>query len=44
VVVSSENFAAVRERALERAKLFSWQRTAERTREVYDAARRVFRR
>lgn len=43
-VASPEKFAAIRERALKRSELFSWQRTAERTREVYDAARRVFRR
>jgi glycosyltransferase involved in cell wall biosynthesis len=41
---SPEDFSAVRDRAVERAKSFSWQRTAERTREVYDAAVRVFRR
>jgi len=40
---SPENFANMREKAVERAKHFSWKRTAERTREVYDAARRIFR-
>ncbi|MBZ5603044.1 MAG: glycosyltransferase family 4 protein [Acidobacteriia bacterium] len=38
-----ENFAGVKQRALDRAREFSWDRTAERTREVYDAAVRVFR-
>lgn len=38
-----ENFADHRARGLERARSFSWERTAERTREVYDAAVRVFR-
>jgi glycosyltransferase involved in cell wall biosynthesis len=38
------NFAGLRDLAVARAHEFSWQRTAERTREVYDAARRVFRR
>jgi glycosyltransferase involved in cell wall biosynthesis len=37
-------FREIRERACRRAREFSWQRTAERTREVYDAARRIFRR
>ena len=37
------SFASLRERAIKRAREFSWQRTAERTREVYDAAVRVFR-
>jgi len=44
VAAAPKKFTAMRERALDRAKLFSWQRTAERTREVYDAARRIFRR
>ena len=43
IAESPENFAALRERALGRAREFSWQRTAERTREVYAEARRVFR-
>lgn len=37
-----ENFAAIRAQALKRARDFSWTRTAQRTREVYDAACRVF--
>jgi glycosyltransferase involved in cell wall biosynthesis len=44
VAAAPGNFSALRNRGLERARQFSWQRTAERTREVYDAARRVFRR
>jgi glycosyltransferase involved in cell wall biosynthesis len=36
-------FAPLRERALARAAQFSWRTTAERTREVYDEARRRFR-
>ncbi len=36
-------FEAYREKALARARQFSWQRTARRTREVYDAAARIFR-
>lgn len=39
---SPENFDAMRARALGRAREFSWRMTARRTREVYDAARRVF--
>lgn len=37
-----ENFAAIRVKALARAAQFSWQKTARRTREVYDAAADVF--
>jgi glycosyltransferase involved in cell wall biosynthesis len=37
-----ENLAAIRAQALVRARNFSWTRTAQRTREVYDAACRVF--
>jgi glycosyltransferase involved in cell wall biosynthesis len=37
-----EKFAGGRERAVERAQSFSWRLTAERTREVYAEARRVF--
>lgn len=37
-----ENFAGNRAQALVRARDFSWTRTAQRTREVYDAACRVF--
>ena len=43
IAAAPEKFADVRARALLRARDFSWQRTAERTREVYDAAIRVFR-
>jgi glycosyltransferase involved in cell wall biosynthesis len=39
---SLENFAGLRERAIARAREFSWQRTARLTREVYEAARGVF--
>jgi glycosyltransferase involved in cell wall biosynthesis len=42
VARSPENFADLRERALARAREFTWQRTARLTREVYDAARRLF--
>jgi glycosyltransferase involved in cell wall biosynthesis len=42
VAAQPENFSAFKERGLERALQFSWQRTAERTREVYDEAKRVF--
>jgi glycosyltransferase involved in cell wall biosynthesis len=38
-----EKFASVRVQAIERARSFSWRTTAERTREVYAEARRVFR-
>jgi glycosyltransferase involved in cell wall biosynthesis len=38
-----EKFESLRGRAIERAKSFSWNSTAERTREVYAEARRVFR-
>ncbi|MGH9594668.1 MAG: glycosyltransferase family 4 protein [Bryobacteraceae bacterium] len=40
---SSDKFAGLRERALDRASSFSWRNTARLTREVYDAATRVFR-
>ncbi len=43
VAEAPENFSAVRQRGLSRARQFSWRRTAERTREVYDTARRAFR-
>jgi len=43
VCESAEKFAELRERAVKRSREFSWRSTAERTREVYDAARRVFR-
>ncbi len=39
---SPENFAGLRERAIARAREFSWQRTARLTREVYETARGVF--
>jgi len=39
---SCERFAEVRQRALVRAREFSWESTARQTREVYDAARRLF--
>ncbi len=42
VARAPESFAALRERALARSRDFSWTRTARRTREVYDAARRAF--
>ena len=44
IAAAPEKFADLRDSALARSREFSWQRTAERTREVYDAARRVFRR
>lgn len=37
-----EKFRTLRERALERSRDFTWRRTAQRTREIYDAARRRF--
>jgi glycosyltransferase involved in cell wall biosynthesis len=37
-----ERFTALKERALQRAHEFSWENTARKTREVYDAARRYF--
>ena len=43
VADTPENFASLRGWALQRAREFSWRRTAEQTQEVYDAARRVFR-
>jgi glycosyltransferase involved in cell wall biosynthesis len=41
VVSNPENFAELRARALRRAADFSWERTARKTREVYDAAIRL---
>ncbi len=38
-----EKFEPLRARAIERSRLFSWRSTAERTREVYAEARRLFR-
>jgi glycosyltransferase involved in cell wall biosynthesis len=42
VLVQPELRAGMRERALARAREFSWQRTARLTREVYEEARRRF--
>jgi len=42
VAASPEKFAGMKEKALARAAQFSWQKTARRTREVYDAASRAF--
>jgi glycosyltransferase involved in cell wall biosynthesis len=42
VASAPENFADLRERAIARAAEFTWQGTAQRTREVYEAARRAF--
>jgi glycosyltransferase involved in cell wall biosynthesis len=42
VAANSGSFDEVRRRALARAAQFSWQKTARRTREVYDAATRAF--
>jgi alpha-1,3-rhamnosyl/mannosyltransferase len=39
VAQKPQEFAALREKALARSALFTWQKTAQRTREVYDAAR-----
>jgi glycosyltransferase involved in cell wall biosynthesis len=44
VARSPANFSEMRQRALARARELTWQRTARRTREVYDAARRIFER
>jgi len=43
-IVAAEpgKFADLRERAVERASKFTWRETARRTREVYDAAARLF--
>jgi glycosyltransferase involved in cell wall biosynthesis len=43
VADAPSSFVPLRERALERAAQFSWRTTAERTRAVYDEARRRFR-
>lgn len=43
IAAAPENFDEIRSLALRRANAFSWQRTAELTREVYDAAVRAFR-
>ena len=42
VASAPDRFSELRERALQRSAEFTWQRTARLTREVYDAARRVF--
>lgn len=42
VLESPERFEEMRARAIARAREFSWRRTAEGTREVYDAARAWF--
>jgi glycosyltransferase involved in cell wall biosynthesis len=42
VAKNSDGFDEVRQRALGQATQFSWQKTARRTREVYDAAARIF--
>jgi glycosyltransferase involved in cell wall biosynthesis len=41
---SAERFEGLRRRGVERAARFTWRETARRTREVYDAAVRVFKR
>jgi glycosyltransferase involved in cell wall biosynthesis len=41
VACAPENFADLRSRALRRAAEFSWERTAHKTREVYDAVIRL---
>jgi glycosyltransferase involved in cell wall biosynthesis len=43
IAEAPHNFAPLRERALRRARQFSWRRTAELTQEVYAEACRVFR-
>jgi glycosyltransferase involved in cell wall biosynthesis len=43
IAEAPHNFAPLRERALRRAKQFSWRRTAELTQEVYAEACRVLR-
>lgn len=43
VARSPGSFGDLRDRAIKRAREFTWSRTARCTREVYDAARRVFR-
>jgi len=43
VAAFPENFAAIRAKALVRAAQFSWQKTAQLTREVYDRASHIFR-
>lgn len=43
IAESPHNFAPFRERAIRRARQFSWRSTAELTQDVYEEARRVFR-
>jgi glycosyltransferase involved in cell wall biosynthesis len=43
VARSNRKFEGLRQRSIERAANFTWQKTARLTREVYDAATRVFR-
>ena len=42
IAAHPEHFAPLRERALKRARQFSWRRTAEMTQDVYCEARRLF--
>jgi glycosyltransferase involved in cell wall biosynthesis len=42
VAKQPEKFRTLRERALERSRDFTWRRTAQRTREIYDTAFRRF--
>jgi alpha-1,3-rhamnosyl/mannosyltransferase len=42
VAMEPEKFSALRTRALQRSRDFTWRRTAQRTREIYDAAWRRF--
>jgi glycosyltransferase involved in cell wall biosynthesis len=42
VASAPEKFTGLKERALLRSREFTWQRTARRTREVYDTARRLW--
>ena len=41
-LAAAAGFEGLRKKAISRAGQFSWRRTAERTREVYDTPRRVF--
>ncbi|MGH9557865.1 MAG: glycosyltransferase family 4 protein [Bryobacteraceae bacterium] len=43
IAEAPSSFDALRERAIARARDFSWTRTAELTSEVYDTARKIFR-
>lgn len=43
IAADPQKFDALRRCAIERARSYSWRRTAERTREVYAEARRIFR-